>query len=105
MGDLGDFDGIFFHTAARTLAELAEATVDRVTYAEQFFETAAAHLRPGGVFTYLSNEIDSLGRAHQRLLLQHFSGFTVQRVDGLDIPDDTRDAWWARSMVVVAATR
>jgi amino acid adenylation domain-containing protein len=102
---LGEFDGVFFHTAARTMEEMAQATIDQVTYAEHFFPTAAKHLNPGGVFTYLANEIDSLSRSHQRLLLTHFSSFRVCRVDQLEIPVETKDLWWAPSMVVVAAVK
>ncbi len=75
-----------------------------VTFAAHFFPAAAEHLRPGGVFTYLTGEIDSLSRAHQRLLLERFSSFRVQRV-ALRVPDDVRDAWWADSMAVVEAVK
>ena len=75
-----------------------------VTFAAHFFPVAAAHLRPGGVFTYLSNEIDSLSRAHQRLLFAHFRSVRMQRVP-LVLPPDVRDAWWADSMVVVEAVK
>jgi guanidinoacetate N-methyltransferase len=75
-----------------------------VTFAAGFFPVAAAHLRKGGVFTYLTNEIDSLGRAHQRLLFDHFSSLRLQRV-ALTLPADVRDAWWADCMVAVAAVK
>ena len=103
--NLGLFDAVFFHTSARTQEEFIRHSVASVTYAQHFFPEAAARLRPGGVFSYLTGEIDSIGREHQRLLLEHFSEFSVRRVSGLRIPEDTRDAWWAESMAVVRAVR
>jgi guanidinoacetate N-methyltransferase len=101
---LGLFDAIFFHTYALNDEESTELLSRSVTFAECFFETAAAHLREGGVFTYLTNEIDSIGRAHQRALLSRFTSFSV-RVIPLEIPADVRDAWWADRMAVVAAVK
>ncbi len=101
---LGVYDGIFFHTFVLNRDEFVKHVVNSVTFAEHFFPTAAEHLREGGVFTYLTNEIDSLSRAHQRLILKYFSSFalTVQR---LALPENVRDLWWADSMVVVKAIK
>ena len=104
IGSLGQFDGVFFHTYALDEDEAVELLASSVTFAAHFFPVAAAHLRPGGVFTYLSNEIDTLGRAHQRLLFEHFSSIRLERVS-LTLPTDVRDAWWADSMVVVEAVK
>ena len=104
IGDLGQFDAIFFHTYALDEDESVELLARSVTFAAHFFPAAAEHLRTGGVFTYLTGEIDSLSRAHQRLLLEHFSSFKVQRI-ALRIPADVRDAWWADSMAVVEAVK
>jgi guanidinoacetate N-methyltransferase len=104
IADLGKYDAIFFHTYALDEDESVELLERSVTFAAHFFPAAAEHLRPGGVFTYLTGEIDSLSRAHQRLLLERFSSFRVQRVK-LHVPGDVRDAWWADSMAVVEATR
>lgn len=104
LGTLGDFDAIFFHTYALDEEESVEYLAGSVTFAAHFFPVAAAHLRPGGVFTYLSNEIDSVGRAHQRLLFAHFREVRLQRV-ALTLPPDVRDAWWADSMIVVEAVK
>lgn len=104
IGTLGEFDSVFFHTYALDEDESVEYLTNSVTFAAHFFAVAAAHLRPGGVFTYLTNEIDSLSRAHQRLLFEHFRSVRVQRVP-LTLPDDVRDAWWADSMVVVEAVK
>jgi guanidinoacetate N-methyltransferase len=101
---LGLFDAIFFHTYALNEAEAIELLSRTVTFAEPFFDAAAAHLREGGLFTYLTNEIDSLGRNHQRALLSRFSSFSV-RVVSLEIPRDVRDAWWADTMAVVVAVK
>jgi guanidinoacetate N-methyltransferase len=104
IGTLGDYDAVFFHTYALDEDEVVELVASSVTFAAHFFPVAAAHLRPGGVFTYLSNEIDSLSRAHQRLLFEHFRSVRLQRVP-LVLPSDVRDAWWADSMVVVEAVK
>lgn len=101
----GKYDGIFFHTYPLNEEEYAAYVVQSVTFAEHFFPTAAEHLRPGGVFTYLTNEADSLSRAHQRLLLRHFRTFTQTLVTGLPLPPDSRDDLWADSMIVVGAVR
>ena len=104
IGALGEFDAVFFHTYALDEDESVEFLANSVTFAAHFFPVAAAHLRPDGVFTYLSNEIDSLGRGHQRLLFEHFREIRMERV-ALTLPDDVRDAWWADSMVVVEARK
>lgn len=104
ISQFGEYDAIFFHTYPLTEDEYVELALKSATFAGHFFETAAAHLREGGVFTYLSNEIDSLSRAHQRLLLNSFRSFEIRLVH-LDMPSDVRDSWWADSMVIVAATK
>jgi guanidinoacetate N-methyltransferase len=105
IAGLGPFDGIFFHTYPLNEEEFLEQVVESTTFAEHFFPHAAALLRPGGAFTYMTNEIDSLGREHQRLLLRHFDSVTVRVVRDLALPSDVKDAWWADSMVVVRAVR
>ena len=104
MDGLGPFDGIFFHTYPLTDDEYMDYVQKSVTFAEHFFATAAAHLNPGGRFSYFSNEIDSLSRPHQRALLEHFSSFSVTPV-ALSVPDDVRDTWWSNTMVSVCAYR
>lgn len=101
LDGLGKYDGILFHTYPLSDDEYVERVQQSVTFAAHFFEHAAAHLKPGGRFTYLTMEEDSLSRAHQRLLLQHFDGYRVSKIDGLNIPQDTRDAHWAQSMVLI----
>ena len=104
IDDLDLFDGIFFHTYPLNEEEYMKYVHGRATFAEHFFETAAKHLRPGGVFTYFSNEIDSLGRGHQRALFKHFSSVSLKLID-LELPDDINDTWWADSMVIVKAVK
>ena len=104
IDDLGHFDGIFFHTYPLNEEEYMKNVHGRATFAEHFFETAAEHLRPGGVFTYFSNEIDSLGRGHQRALFKHFSSVSL-KVINLELPDDINDTWWADSMMIVKAIK
>jgi guanidinoacetate N-methyltransferase len=101
----GSYDGIFFHTYPLNEEEYAEHVVKSVTFAEHFFPTAAAHLRGGGLFTYLTNEMDSFSRAHQRLVFRFFTSFTLRVVGPLQLPDDSRDDLWADSMVVIKAVR
>jgi guanidinoacetate N-methyltransferase len=102
---LDPYDGIFFHTYPLTEHDFAEQVVRSVTFAAHFFPVAERLLRPGGRFSYLTNEADSLSRGHQRLLFRHFSSFSLSRVTGLPLPDDTRDAHWAREMVIVKAIK
>jgi amino acid adenylation domain-containing protein len=101
---LGLFDGVFFHAFPMNEREFSEYVLRSVTFAEHAFGPMAAHLRDGGVFTYLTTEIDSLGRGHQRSLLRHFRSFSVH-VEPLAVPEDTRDSWWAQTMVVVKAVK
>lgn len=102
---LGPYDGVFFHTYPLTEQDFAEQVVQSVTFAAHFFPMAARLLRGGGRFTYLTNEVDSLSRGHQRLLFRHFSSFSLSQVTDLPLPEDTRDAHWSREMVIVKAIR
>lgn len=99
------YDGILFHTYPLNNDEFIETVGGSATFAEHFFATASKHLAPGGAFTYLTNEIDSLSRAHQRALLRHFARIQLSVVDGLEVPAETRDAMWGQSMVIVKASR
>ena len=105
LDDLGRFNAIFFHTYPLNESELVEQIVESTTFADHFFPHAAAHLEHGGVFTYLSNEVDSLSRQHQRLLFRHFSSIEIRIIESLQIPADVRDAWWSDSMAAVKAVR
>lgn len=98
------FDGIFFHTYPLNEEEYMKYVQESITFAEHFFPFASSHLNDGGAFTYFSNEIDSLSREHQRLLLQHFSSFSIQKIP-LKMPEDVKDIWWANSIVIVKAIK
>lgn len=98
------FDGILFDTYPTNEDEYANDATQATTFAASFFATAQRLLRPGGVFTYYTNEIDSLSRRHQRLLLEHFASFSVSVVRNLEPPPDCQ-YWWADSMAVVTAVR
>lgn len=102
---LGRYDGIFFHTYPLDENEFVNYVTKSVTFAAHFFPTAASHLREGGAFSYLTNEVDSLSRAHQRLLLEHFRSFSVELVGALNVPADSQDQLWGDSMVVVKAEK
>ncbi|MFL6258517.1 MAG: amino acid adenylation domain-containing protein [Thermoanaerobaculia bacterium] len=103
-GRLGVYDGVFFDTYHNDEKEFADHILDEVTFAEHFFPTAAACLRPGGIFTYYSNEIDTFSRCHQRRILEHFRSLTLSAVRGLQPPPDC-NYWWADSMVVARAVK
>lgn len=98
------FDGILFHTYPLNDDEYMQYVHGSVTFAEHFFEHASKHLKPGGAFTYFSNEIDSLSREHQHLLFKHFSSFSL-KVVSLDMPNDVKDTWWSNSIVLVKAIK
>lgn len=97
------YDGILFHTYPLDAEELVESLKKNSTFAEEFFPFAVNCLKPGGKFTYFTNEADSLSRAHQRALLKHFSSFTVTRLNDLAIQEESVDAHWYNSIVVVQA--
>jgi guanidinoacetate N-methyltransferase len=104
IGDLGLFDGIFFDTYPLSEDEFQHHVVESCTFAEHFFAAAAAHLRPGGVFTYYSNEIDSVSRRHQRALFEHFTQLSFRVCKPLAPPSNC-NYWWADSMIVVKAIK
>ncbi|TBN04428.1 class I SAM-dependent methyltransferase [Hyunsoonleella flava] len=101
---VGKYDGILFHTYPLNDDEYMQYVNGSITFAEHFFEHASNHLKPGGAFTYFSNEINSLSREHQQLLLKHFSSFSIQALP-LSIPDDVKDTWWANSIAVIKAVK
>lgn len=101
---LGVFDAILFHTYPMNEEEFMSYVLSSITFAEHAFEDMANHLRPGGVFTYFTAEIDSLSRRHQRALLRHFSEISF-KVIPLTVPPDTIDSWWADSMVAIKAVK
>ncbi|MEM6498092.1 MAG: thioesterase domain-containing protein, partial [Pseudomonadota bacterium] len=100
---LGQYDGILFHTYPLDDDEMVQNLAAYSTFAEQFFPVAATALRPGGVFTYFTNEADSISRPHQRALLDHFDGFQMSRLDALEIPENSADAHWYTSIVLIQA--
>jgi guanidinoacetate N-methyltransferase len=99
------YDGIFFHTYPLTEEEYLENVVRSVTFAEHFFPIAAGHLRDGGIFTYLTNEVDSFSRGHQRLVFRYFKSLTLSVVAPLALPHDSKDDLWADSMVIIKAVK
>ncbi len=101
---LGPFDGVFFDAYPLSEDEFQETVINSITFAESFFPTAAKLLRPGGIFTYYTNEIDSFSRRHQRLVFKHFSSFTLSVVRSLLPPEDC-NYWWADSMAAIKAVK
>lgn len=104
IDSVGLFDGIFFHTYPLNQEEYMKYVNESITFAAHFFPDASKHLKPGGSFSYFSNEIDSLSREHQRQLLEHFSSFQIEKIK-LQIPEDVHDMWWADTMIVVKAIK
>ena len=98
------YDAVFFHAFPLNEAEFVEYVANSTTFAEHFFPTAASLLRDDGAFTYLTTEIDSLSRRHQRSLFEHFKEVRM-KVQPLNVPIDTKDSWWANSMVVLQAKK
>jgi guanidinoacetate N-methyltransferase len=103
LGQFEDYDAVFFHAYPLTEDEFMDEVIHTTTFAESFFPVAAAHLKDGGVFTYLANESDSISRAHQRLLLSHFRCFVTETVGPLAVPEDTGDSLWGNSMIIIKA--
>lgn len=101
---LGAYDAILFHTYPMNEQEFVDYILNSITFAEHAFAEMAAHLKTGGVFTYLTTEIDSISRRHQRALFKHFSEISYKVVPVI-IPEDTIDSWWAKSMVALKATK
>ncbi len=105
LDQLGTYDSILFHTYPLSDEEFVETVVKDVTFAAHFLEVAHRLLKPGGALTYLTNEFDSLSRAHQRALFTYFSGFSLSVVRDLDIPETTRDALWVKQMLVIKVVK
>lgn len=99
---LDTYDGILFDTYPLSEEEVDQEEGMAYTHCGKFFPVAAKLLKKGGVFTYYSNEIDTLSRGHQRLLLEYFDSFEVSLVRGLEPPAGCQ-YWWSGSMVVVKA--
>ncbi len=104
IDNIGKYDGILFHTYPLNDDEYMQYVNGSITFAQHFFEHASNHLKPEGTFTYFSNEIDSLSREHQQLILKYFSSFSI-KVISLDMPNDVIDTWWANSIVVIKAIK
>lgn len=100
------YDGILFDTYPVSQNEYVRNEVRGTAYTHcgEFFPVAARVLRPGGVFTCFTCEIDTISRGHQRLLLEHFDRFNVTVVRGLKPPVGCQ-YWWADSMAVVEAEK
>ena len=100
----GSFDGAFFDTVPTYEDEYLREVIDNIVMAEDFFPTAAKCLKKSGIFTWYTNEIDTLSRRHQRLIQKYFSSYTVTVARELFPPEDCH-YWFADSMVVVKAVK
>jgi len=101
IDSLGNYDAILFDTYPTSAEELKYAS-NRFYY--PFFPKAAGHLRPGGVLTYFSYEVDSLDQEHSRRLLSHFDEVRLRLCRGLQ-PTADCDYWSASTMVVPEARK
>lgn len=100
--DFGQYDGVLFDPYF--VADPGNVEVESSTAVGAFLPVVAPHIRDGGVMTWFTREIDSLSRAHQRMLFKYFSRFELQQINDLTPPDDC-NYWWADSMVVVKAIK
>lgn len=98
------FDGVFFDTVPTDEEEYTREVINNAVMAEDFFPVAARVLRKGGIFTWYTNEINSLSRRHQRLIFKYFTSFTASVVRPLLPPEDCH-YWFADSMMVVKAVK
>ena len=104
VSQLGSYDGIFFDAYPTSEEEITAYIRNSVTFAQAFFPVAAGCLRKDGVFTYFTDEVDSLSRPHQRAVLEHFSSLTLKVLKPLFPPEDC-NYWWADSMAIVKAVK
>jgi guanidinoacetate N-methyltransferase len=73
-------------------------------FAAHLFEPMANHLDESGRLVYFTNEINTISREHQRILLKFYSRLEMQVLKGLK-PPETCQYWWANSMVVIGAVK
>lgn len=99
-----EFDSILFDPYPMSEEEYRKAWHAPATLASVGFEYCARALRDGGVFTYFSNEIDSISRTHQRALLDYFSSMRISVLQDFQPPEDCY-YWWAPSIAVVEAQK
>ena len=97
IDDLGMYDAILFDTFPLTRAEAGKNHIP-------FIPKAAAHLRPGGVFTYYSDAAETLGASHLKLLLDHFSEVRIFKVGDLR-PPRLSQYWKHDTMLVPVCTK
>lgn len=96
------YDGVLFDPYF--VSEPDSVEVESTTGVGSFLPLVVPHLREGGAMTYFTREIDSLSRAHQRLLFKHFRSVEMKKISDLVPPDDC-NYWWADSMMVVKAIK
>lgn len=96
------YDGVLFDPYF--VSDLGSVEVESSTAVGSFLPLVIPHIREGGVMTYFSREIDSLSRAHQRLLFKYFRSVEIKKISDLIPPEDC-NYWWADSMMVVKAIK
>jgi spermidine synthase len=104
INQLEQYDGIIFDAYPIDETDWFENALNSCSYAEQFFEIAATHLRKDGVFTYYTGEIDSISNEHQRQLFRHFCQINISVQPNLHPPIDCT-YWWNNKMAVVSAIK
>ena len=89
------YDGILFDTSPTTEAE-------RDVWYREFIPIAAKLLRPGGVFTYYSNEGHDFSPCHRALLRKHFTDVRFVPITSLA---PRRCEYWHRDHIVIPVAR
>jgi len=102
VNQLGEYDGVLYDPYP-TSDDEGDFPGGSSINEDPFYAVAAGVLRPTGVFSHYTDEIDSLSRPHQRFLLDHFDRVEVALVRGLAPPPGCR-YFWSDTMVVVSAT-
>jgi spermidine synthase len=102
VDQLGRYDGVFYDPYPTEPEENVPG--ETPVRDDPFYAVAASVLRPDGVFSHFTDEIDSLSRPHQRFLLRYFERVEVEIVHGLAPPPGCH-YFSADSMAVVSATR
>lgn len=93
---LNTYDGILFDTYPTNATEYS---MPQHEFVRPFMDIVPGLLRPGGHFTYYSDETRDFRADHIKLILSRFNTARLTVVDGLQPPTDC-DYWKSDHMVV-----
>lgn len=88
------FDAILFDTFPIRRSELHKNHFP-------FFSEAARLLKPGGIFTYYTDEATHVCPEHQEILMQFFARFRVEKIEVT--PPENCQYWTAKQMLMIVA--